>query len=225
MKKLGLVILFLIIINSFSNAQCSQFAFASGKWSISPELGAGAVVFKDFGKGWEVTYGAGIEWAPFKRLLYFNLNGRHGHLNLGDDSPDPDVFVDAPNKMEMYSTFFRVQVGIKLRFDWWFNKIDYEGFHPFIGLSYMHDEMLNEETKLTYGSTIVNSDDIFSTKQLSGEQYELGFSLVFNDNLKWDLSGYIYDQREYESILKNGISYIPNSKLGIGLSTGLYITF
>ncbi len=225
MKKHAFVFLFLVVINVFSYGQCSKFAFVSGKWSISPELGAGAVVFRDFGKGWEITYGVGIEWSPFKRLLYFNFNTRHGHLHLGDNSPDPDIFIDAPDKMEMYSALFRLQVGLKLRFDWWFNKVDYDGIHPFIGLSYMHDEILNEETKLTYGNSTIISNDIFSNKQLSGEQYELGFSLVFNDNLKWDLSGYIYDQREYESILKNGLSYIPNSKLGIGLNTGLYVTF
>ncbi|NJO89754.1 MAG: hypothetical protein HC831_12995 [Chloroflexia bacterium] len=91
MRKRGFIFLFLVMISAFLNAQCSKFAFAPGKWSISPELGSGAVILKDFGKGWELTYGAGVEWAPFKRLLYFNFNARHVHLNLGDDSPDPDV--------------------------------------------------------------------------------------------------------------------------------------
>ncbi len=225
MLKQSLLAIAIFLFSISANAQCGAYTFAAGKWSISPEFGSGAVLLTDFGKGWEYGYGAGIEWAPFKRLLYFNLNGRHVHQNISDDSPDHDIFTDEPDKLEMSSTFFRLQVGLKLRLDWWFNKVDYEGLHPFIALSYMHDQLLTENTKLFYGNNVVESDDIFSGKQLSGEQYELGFSWVFNDNLKWDLSGYIYDQREYESILTNGFAYIPNSKLGIGLNTGLYVTF
>ena len=224
MKRLILFLTFFSFY-AFANAQCSSFAFTTGKWSVSPETGAGIIHMNDFGKGWELNYGAGIEWAPFKRLLYFNLNGRHVHQNIDDNSPHKDIFPDNPDKIEMYSTLFRIQFGIKFRFDWWFNYVSYEGIHPFIALSYMHDERLNEETKLIYGSNTINSEDVFSEKQLNGQQYELGFSWVFNDHLKWDLSGYIYDQREYESILTNGFSYIPSSKLGVGLNTGLFVTF
>ena len=224
MLKQGLIIA-ICAISFSSNAQCGAFAFAPGKWGVSPEIVAGTVLLTDYGKGWELGYGAGIEWAPFKRLLYFNLNGKHVHQYLNDDTPDRDIFIDDPDKLEVFSTLFRIQIGLKLRLDWWFNKINYEGLHPFIALSYMHDEMLNENAKLFYDNNIVEPDDIFSGKQLNGEQYELGFSWVFNNNLKWDLSGYIYDQREYESILTNGLAYIPSSKLGIGLNTGLFITF
>lgn len=221
------VVLFLFFATAvlFSKAQCSTFAFAPEKWSISPEGGAGAVLLTDLGKGWEFNYGIGLEWAPFKRLVYFNLNGRHVHQYINDDTPDADIFADRPDRIEMYATLFRLQFGLKLRLDWWFNKVDYEGIHPFVGLSYMHDEVINEETKLIYAGSSTNSNSIYSERKLGGEQYELGFSWVINDNLKWDLSGYIYDQREYESIISNGFSYIPDSKLGVGLSTGLYITF
>ena len=225
MVKKGLLFVLLTLISYPVYSQCGAFAFESGKWSISAEASTGTVLLRDFGKGWEYNYGLGLEWAPFKKLLYFNLNGRHVHQFTEDTSPDPDIFVDRPDRIKIYSTFLRVQLGMKLRLDWWFKQIDYEGIHPFIAMSYMHDQELDEETELFYTNNSIISDNIYLEKQFGGEQYELGFSWVFNDNLKWDLSGYVYDQSEYKSIIKNGFSYVPDSKFGVGLNTGLYITF
>lgn len=224
LKKLLLAILFSYFMQA-SYAQCFPFAFESGKWSINIEGGSGLVLLSDYGNGWEVNYGGGFDWAPFKKLLYLNFSARHVQQFMNDKTPNYNIFTEMPNEIDMQSNFFRMQVGMKLRLDWWFKKVYYEGIHPFIAISYTTDKFLSEETELHFDNSIESTSQQFSKDLLAGEQYELGFSWVFNENVKWDLSGYIYDQVEYYSIIKNGITYYPSSKLGLGLNTGVYLRF
>ena len=87
-------------------------------------INRGLVASVEFGKGWEYGYGFGAEWAPFKKFFYLTANAQYINQILNDNSPNHNVFVSIPDKIEMTSNFNRFSFGAKVLTNWWDKKDD-----------------------------------------------------------------------------------------------------
>ncbi|MEN8121822.1 MAG: hypothetical protein ABFS35_15835 [Bacteroidota bacterium] len=223
-KKHIITATIIIIASSPTYSQFWGSILGSGKWSINAESNAGPVFSTDFGKGWELAYGGGAEWSPFTKILYFGVKINYVHQFLNDNTPNQDIFTSMPDKINMHSRYLRSQYGGKIRFDWALKKTSYNDWDLFVSYYYQTDYLLKENIELHYGSTTENTNTIHSTELNSGSYYELGYSWTPNDQIKLDISLYMYYLEAKHKIFNNGFGYLPNYKLGFGINTGIYLS-
>lgn len=224
-KILTLISAFILFFSNSSYSQLFKFMMQSEKVAIFPEASVGVLLTTAYGKGSETSLGGGIEFSPFKRFFYFKFAAKHLVQSTHDNSPNVDIFTDLPQEVKLRSVFLRMEYGIKIRLDWWFKSIDYEGIHLLIGTYYMNDLFIEEQSDLLYESNTVSSSSHYSDYSYNGQMYELGLSWVFNKSLKWDSSLYVYYLDQQNSLIQNGFLYTPNSKTAIGISSSVFLLF
>ena len=93
-----------------------------------------------------------MEWAPFKRIYYLNVNVSSSHQFLHKNYPDSRIFTDKPDEVDIHSNFIQLQFGTKLHLDWWFKKIDYIGIHPYMAEYYFMEIPFKESSDLKYSN-------------------------------------------------------------------------
>jgi len=217
MKILKIVVLTAVILIVSVVTGYSQFwGFFSDtkKLSFKAEGNAGIVSSNYFTSGRQLSCGVGVEWAPFYRVIYFSASIKYANQYIHDTEPNFDIFTSMPNEIFMHSHYVRGQYGLKIRGDWFFNKIKDHGTHVFVGIYYLSDGLYKENTDLQYANTTTNSSEIFSGEYMMGKMFEFGLSKKFSDNFKLDLSLY--------ATFQNGdlkTSSLEEYKAGFGLST------
>jgi len=223
MKALTKTILLIILICITSGSAYSQFwrsILSSGNWGVNTGINSGFVASVQFGKGWELEYGAGLEWAPFNKSFYIVADMSYVNQFLDNNSPDNFIFTSNPDKTEMHSNYVRLRYGLKFRVNWWDKKEDRNSY-LIANYNYITNFLVKETTDLYHNNTITSTDIIYSPNTMWGSCFEMGYSWKINDRLKWDSGIYFYYQLRHSSPSVYYIDY----KTSLGLNTGIYLTF
>jgi len=213
MKKLMLIAAIGLSLPLYSTGQCWNFIIDGEKWGIYAESNVGGVLGGSYGKGSEFGYGGGIEWRPFKKILYFEAGIKNARFYLKDDSPDPTIYPTAPYDVNKNSSYLRSMFGAKLRFG---NELKLS-----VGAYFFYDKLLSEYSELKHPNSIVFTSEQFSKAWYAGKYLEAGVSAELTDHISCDINAYVYDAEEASAhLFEHG-----DSKLGIGLSLGFYLHF
>ena len=115
LKKNILLIVFICITSSSAYSQFFKSILSSGNWGVNTGINSGVLASVEYGEGWELEYGVGLEWAPFKKFFYVVTDIGYVYQSLNDNSPNHNIFTSNPDKTEMSSRYVRGCLGIKFR--------------------------------------------------------------------------------------------------------------
>ena len=115
MKKNILLIVFICITSNSAYSQFFKSILSSGNWGVNTGINSGVLASVEYGEGWELEYGVGLEWAPFKKFFYVVTDIGYVYQSLNDNSPNHNIFTSNPDKTEMSSRYVRGCLGIKFR--------------------------------------------------------------------------------------------------------------
>lgn len=213
MNKFILIAAFILNYPLYSSSQCWNLIMDGEKWGIYAETNVGGVLGGLYGKGSEFAYGGGVEWRPFKKILYFGAGIKNAKFYLKDKSPDPSIYPTAPYDVNKNSSYLRTLFGGKLRFG--------DELKLSIGVFFFYDKLLSEYSELKHPNSIVFTSEQYSKEWYAGKYIEAGLSASLTDHLSCDVNGYVYDAEEASAhLFQHG-----DNKLGMGLSLGFYLHF
>jgi len=115
LKKNILLIVFICITSNSAYSQFFKSILSSGNWGVNTGINSGVLASVEYGEGWELEYGVGLEWAPFKKFFYVVTDIGYVYQSLNDNSPNHNIFTSNPDKTEMSSRYVRGCLGIKFR--------------------------------------------------------------------------------------------------------------
>lgn len=115
LKTHVLLIVFICITSGSAYSQLLRSILSSGNWGVNTGINSGVLASVEYGEGWELEYGVGLEWAPFKKFFYVVTDIGYVYQSLNDNSPNHNIFTSNPDKTELSSRYVRGCLGIKFR--------------------------------------------------------------------------------------------------------------
>lgn len=221
-KQIIFVFMLQLFVPLWGKAQCSKYFFMPEKWTVNAETNFGTTLSADFGNGPEIGYGFSMDWAPFKRLIYPTVGIKRVQQFLTDNSPNPNFYATDVLQVSSKTNYLRTALGLKLRLDWFFKAIEYEGIHYYIGTYYLFDAKQKHATELTYADKTETTNTSATPDYLSGRMYDTGISWVFNERFKWDVGAYLLYLEDQPKWFRANTLFVRDSKIGFGVTTGIF---